>query len=625
VLKKYDEIQRWVCLSYLALLLTPLCSLTAAPNLSELAGKIVAHEEGFWRACAKPAETVTSRNLFAYALALCESRQEPERLERLFVIAEGMQDRDPKSRSYGNFWWTMRDGKVMDYNAVDFSMRGGALIRLKHGDFIPAPARQRLEQLLEFSVQGCLRHKVQPSYSNIAIMNAGNLILLGEALGKREVADEGYARLDRIFRYTQSAGIHEFDSPTYTGVDLDGLGMIEAFCQREAGRAQARALLELFWTDIALNWFPPSQKLAGAQSRTYDYLHGLGELDRQLALNGWIAAPAPTEIDTIFSAQANWRPPNKIHDQSNQFPRIVRQSWGNEWWQSRTHYLLPDITLSAASASYGGRMDMPLTVDLPGDRKSVRGYFIADGRDDPYGQKKISDGPHQKAFHLNPFWTAAQRNADALGLVIYRDKDIPTNAITLASNFVMPMDADSYWVGEQRVEFSKNKPGREKVKPGEVVTLRKGEAAVGLRVPWTRGLDGGKAQMFLIYDGNPSGAVRLAVEHAGTGERPEFNGINAGAAFWIRVGSGLKTDEEFSRWRRQFVEAGAEVEAKPSGIKLKVAGADGPVSLTANAPWSAPELIEPMPARSVLELNGEDIGRKILSTGSLQQGRQFAQ
>jgi hypothetical protein len=41
--------------------------------------------------------------------------------------------------------------------------------------------------------------------------------------------------------------------------------------------------LNLFWTDVALNWFPPAQRLAGANSRTYDCLHGLGELDRQLA------------------------------------------------------------------------------------------------------------------------------------------------------------------------------------------------------------------------------------------------------------------------------------------------------------------------------------------------------
>jgi hypothetical protein len=592
--------------------LQPLGHLAAAPILPEMAGSLAAHEEGFWRSCAKPSDSVTSRQLFAYALVLCEARQHPDRLDQLFALAEQMQDRDPQSRGYGNFWWAMRDKKVMDYNAVDFSMRGGALLWLKHRDFIPAPARQRLEKLLEFSIQGCLRHKVQPAYSNIAIMNAGDLILLGEAMGRPEVAAEGYARLDQVFRYTQAAGIHEFDSPTYTGVDLDGLGMIEAFCRRDAGRIQARSLLELFWTDIALNWFPPAQKLAGAHSRTYDFLHGLGELDRQLALNGWLAAPAATDIDTIYSLQANWHPPQKNHELSNQFPRLVRQSWGNDWWQSRTHFLLPDITLSSTASSYGGRMDMPLTVDVPGDRNSVRGYFVADGRDDPYGGKKIADGSHQKAFHLNPFWTAAQRNGDAAGLVIYRPKDIPAEATTLVSDFVMPLDADSFWIGERRVEFPKDQPCRLPVKPGEVVAFRKGGAAFALRVPWSRGLDGKRAPSDLIHDGNSVGAVRLAVEHVGPGQKPEFSGNHPGAAFWLRAASGIKTDEEFLQWVRRFASADASVEAKPDGIQLKMAGLDGPVAMTASAPWSAPKLLEPMPTRCVLELNGEDIGHKIL-------------
>jgi hypothetical protein len=261
-------------------------------------------------------------------------------------------------------------------------------------------------------------------------------------------------------------------------------------------------------------------------------------------------------------------------------------------------------------------MDMPLTVDLPGPRESVRGYFIADGRNDPYGQKKLAAGAHQKAFHLNPFWTAAQRNSNALGLVVYRDKDIPTDATTLVSNFVMPMNVDSIWIGSRRVEFSKGQPTRFEVRPEEAVSFRKGEATLGLRVPWSHALDGHPAQMFLIYDGNTFGAVRLAVEHVAAGGKPEFHGINAGAAFWLRVASGLKSDGEFSQWRQQFAAAQAGVAVAADRVELEVPGADGPVSLAAKAPWSRPESLEPAPTRLALELNGEDIGGKILSTGS---------
>ena len=67
--------------------LTAAVGRAAEVNLPELAGKIAAHEETFWKQCAKPAETVTSRDLFAYALVLAEANEHPERLSRLFTLA----------------------------------------------------------------------------------------------------------------------------------------------------------------------------------------------------------------------------------------------------------------------------------------------------------------------------------------------------------------------------------------------------------------------------------------------------------------------------------------------------------------------------------------------------------
>ena len=64
--------------------------------------------------------------------------------------------------------------------------------------------------------------------------------------------------------------------------------MIEAFAKRPRGVEQSRALLNYFWTDIALNWFAPAQRLSGTHSRSYDYLSGLGEFDKHAQLNGWL-------------------------------------------------------------------------------------------------------------------------------------------------------------------------------------------------------------------------------------------------------------------------------------------------------------------------------------------------
>ena len=567
--------------------------------------------ERTWRKTSDPSRSLTSRELFTYALALCEAGMYPERLERLFDLAEEMQVRDPDNPGYGNFYWYWQEGEVRDRNAVEFCMQGGVPLWLRHSEKILAGARDKLREMMEYSIQGCLRHRVSESYTNIALMNAENLILLGEALGKPEVADEGYQRLERICVYTWEAGIHEYCSPTYYGVDLDCLWLIEAFCQRERGREQARALLKLIWTDIALNWFPFSQRLSGARSRDYDYLRGQGHLDTQMWVSGWLPGRNRGGAGSIYPALGRWQPPDSLMEMnSDRFPRLVRQSWGIAKNQSRTNFLLADITLSSAGANYGP-MDIPLSVDLPGDREYRRCYFIPDARHDPYGKKKIPAGAHSKTLHLRPFWTAAQRRTDALGLVIYRDRDIPEGSETLESHFVMPRDTDGFWIGNRRIDMDEAKKMEITLDRDDSLVFRRGTAAVGLRIPWTRGLDGGQAQAIFVYDGNEYGAVRLTVAHHKSSgvEAPK---ANAGAAFWVRIGSGLDSDEDFRQWRQQFMSASAEVEASSQRILISIDGSDGRVVVGTEAPYSGVIALEPAPSRAVLELDGEDIGREIL-------------
>src|SRR5689334_2994517 len=119
----------------LLLVANPNRSHAALPSLPEVVSNIVAHDDGLWRSFAKPADSISSRSLFAYALDLCEARQHPDRLDRLFELAAQMQDRDPQSRSFGNFHWYWSETRVQDYNAVDFCMRAGPLLWLKHRDF----------------------------------------------------------------------------------------------------------------------------------------------------------------------------------------------------------------------------------------------------------------------------------------------------------------------------------------------------------------------------------------------------------------------------------------------------------------------------------------------------------
>ena len=557
-------------------------------------------------------ERLSTREIFTKALTLCEAHTGVDRMDSLLAIAEPLQDRDKASPTYGNFYWYSDDRQVTDRNAVDFCMQGAAPLWIRHHDTLPPAARERLKKMIAFGIDGLMGHKVKPSYTNLALMNAGNLILLGEAMERPDAAEEGYARLDRFLSAMWESGTHEYNSPTYYGVDMEDLQLMAAFAKRERGKEQARTLLEFFWRDIALNWFPAAQKMAGARSRDYDYLSGLGMLDLHLKTCGWLPVGDKEKVDSILCAFTTWHPPAELWERAvSPKPRLVESIWGSARDQVRACWRCPDVVLSAAGSGYGGRMDFPLCVDLPGPRARPRICFVPDGRHDPCGKAKILEGGsgHMKALHLSPFWAASQRRCDALGLSVYRDGDLPVDTSGMESHIVMPRDVDEFWVGGERVVFD-GRSADHALAAGQALVLRQGTAAVGIRVVWARDREGKDVSAHLVDDGNLFGVVRLTIDHRWVrGLSPSA----AGAAFWIRVGSGLDTDDAFNAWRAAFAASAVEVRADAAGIAIRVAGQDGPLSITAAPPFTVATTVEPAWPRHLLACDGVDVGRRLLS------------
>ncbi|MBI2301062.1 MAG: hypothetical protein HYU66_19295 [Armatimonadetes bacterium] len=569
----------------------------------------VESSKGLWDRISTLHPELGSRDIFSYALALCEAGLYPERVARCLQVAARMQDRDKESRGYGNFHWRWREGAVLDYNAVDFCMQDATLLWLRHRDRLATPDRDALRAVLDLAAEGCLRHQVGSAYTNICLMNAADLVFLGACLDRPEVTDEGVKRLTDFATYTWEVGIHEYNSPTYMGVDLDSLVLLSGLSPDPRAKELADILLDVFWSELAATWYEPARKLGGAHSRDYDYLHGLGYLDGHLRAAGWLTADdTPTYAKVALLAP--WTPAPRYRDVNRTYPRLVREKWGSARAEARTQLVLQDVCLSSSSAPYRD-MDVPLTVDFPGDRKSVRCYFIPDGRHDPYGKYFIPVGPHEKTLHLWPCWAAAQRGGDALGLCLYRRDDIPASSATLESHFVMPRDADGYWLGERKLELADGEPFALELPPGQAVFVRKSTAAVGVRVPWSRGLDGQPAKAAFVHDGNPYGAVRLTVAHHSYWGLKDSQAV-PGAAFWVRVAGGIRDDAAFDAFRRAFEQATAKVEDRPEQLTLTAAGVEGSVVVGVNPPWRGPYLLDPAPAKGVLEVNGEELGRPIL-------------
>jgi hypothetical protein len=138
--------------------------------------------------------------------------------------------------------------------------------------------------------------------------------------------------------------------------------------------------------------------------------------------------------------------------------------------------------------------------------------------------------------------------------------------------------------------------------------LRQGTAAVGIRLVWARTQDGRPATASLVDDGEPA-ALRLTVEH-----RADHVSTEAGAAFWVRIGTGLDAPQAFAAWRQQFEQAHpGTAEATDEGVRVDVPGEEGRLAIAAAAPYGEGGVrLLPEPARGALEIDGREIGRPLL-------------
>jgi hypothetical protein len=186
---------------------------------------------------------------------------------------------------------------------------------------------------------------------------------------------------------------------------------------------------------------------------------------------------------------------------------------------------------------------------------------------------------------------------------------------------------DAVFIGGKRTDVASTPVLLE----NNAAVLKYGKQAIGIRVPWTRDKDGQSPSAYFIDDGNKYGVIRLTVDHWGRfdmKDRPpiSYEGLEAptGAAFWVRIGSQLETEQQFMDFCSKFNSAKIE-ELRVSGadISIRIEGVDGTVAVRGTGLDNAgkqngrtntftlstePEGIE----NGILEVNGKEIGRPLL-------------
>jgi hypothetical protein len=577
--------------------------------------------ESQWERIRQRHESLSSREIFSFVLRCAEAnllsdRQWLDRVDEALATAEEMQDRDLISPSFGNFRWYYKAEKVEDFNAVEFAMEDATLIWMRHGEKLPSRLRKRLLRLMQFGAEGVKRHRVGPSYTNIYLKKTWNCLALGICLGDKGLIDLGKGMLDNWLLFTWENGISEYLSPTYYGVDLDALLLIAQLFPQIDVRKKAEGALNLFWTDIAANWFEPCKRLGGAHSRDYDYIGGRGYLDEHLRFAGWLDAPDGW-IPQAKLLICGWKPSENLRNLSTQNrPRFIYQRWGkdtNVHWAS--HYNGKKISLGVAGACYGPE-DKVLTFQFANGVNAPMGYFVMDARDDPYGKKReITPGGHAKSWHPEPFVASIHSEREAvllaaLDLTEQRFKLRVSKPVSLRSHFVIPREGVEIWVGEKthmpaesvtNLEIPLNMP----------VIARYKDTAIGIRIVYATDLDGNTPPITLVNDKNEYGVIRLTVTHSP--DVPTHG--TACTVAWLRVAEDLD-DEAFARFVKAFANATATVHTNGGEIEVKAMGEKGLLYMKANI-YTRERLLRADGLeghrKCLLCINGRDVGRELLS------------
>ena len=616
---------------------------------TEFFARAVPSAEGFVNRLVKDGQTepwpdLGVRSLMdnVYILAFADlwkadtDRQVPlEHTIPLLKLTEEMQDKDPESRTFGNLRWYWRTPEVTDLNAVEFIAAHALPVWLDARDRLPEESRVILERILQRAADGCINHKVSPDYTNIAIFNAVNLILLGEAFGRSDAIKLGNERLQAVLACFWDHGVYEFVSPTYYAPDIDTLQLGYKYVKDEQTKEIFRNLLDFFWTDLALNWYKPGLRMSGSQSRTYNYLLGVADSSRFLEFTGFVPWNVrATSVSYLNSFNADYAPSREILALVEKYPRRITQRWGAGPAQWRTTYVLDDIALGTSGAAYGRvKQNMVLTVDLadfaevPKDKDNVtllpRNYFISDGREDPYGTNRYptSSAGHEKALHMDQLWIGAQRTVDAIGVAVYPAWTLDETVMTNVQSHFVFRKPDEIFLDGKKVVLEPNVALPTDNGP---LVLRYGSRCIGIKVPWTRDRDGKSPIPCLIDDANKHGVCRFTVDHWPPNTpitRDSLGDDVPGIAMWVRVGSHLNSQEEVDVWSREFANAKVEkLDVRGNDISLHIAGVDGSLKIDGRklSGQNAVVAIEPNGPNEqnepsgILLLDGEDFGRPIL-------------
>lgn len=564
---------------------------------------------GIFSRIEKADDRLGARDLMKYVLEAAVAGESQAKIGQAIHTLREQQELRPGNPTFGNFRWYRGQPEVKDRNAVQFVGQNAMALALGHPGLLNPENETSFRAMMKDAAIGAKNQRVLPSYTNIFLMKAANLVLLGQYLQQPELSEQGRINLKEWFEYTKLNGITEYNSTTYTGVDMDCAIQLVRLSQHPRDRQFGRSILQLLWTEVAANWFEPASRLGGSHSRDYNYLLGIGSLDAQLAANGWLP-PAKPDALGAENGSREWRAPAEWTATIRPIlPREVIQRWGQGLGQTATNWVTSTYCIGTCGAGKAFD-DKVFAMQFPGDRRTPMVYYVLDGRNDPYGISREPDSNgHGKTLHLRPTLGTVQKN-DRVLLMAADDTERPKHLRPvpelrgLWSHWVFPSDA-----AVVNADGSSAAPGP--LPASQAVFIRKGGVVLGLRVLEARKEWSNETRLGvkLIRDGDANKAARITVEH-GAGAHPG-QGLVAFAAETALAAN----EAAFATFARRFSAENVRFAYAKDVAEIAVGENDRAMAVALDLAKGKILRLEgaaPFPADKILSVNGRDLWRPIV-------------
>jgi len=236
-----------------------------------------------------------------FAIALAETGESPDMVRSIVEESLRYQDLRRDSQTYGNWFWMDYLTEVLDPNAVSFMVPNYHYLVTRHRGLLGDDLADRIVEALERAGNALLAHRCQWAYGNIYLLNILSKLLIANLAGAERMYTIACIEWQEWLSHTDRFGITEFNSTTYTAVQISALEAMTEVAADEVFYRQVHRVLEYYYTETCLHYHPGSGLFAGPKSRQNTVPYSMSMLHTVLFCQLGIHQPADSPYNANYA------------------------------------------------------------------------------------------------------------------------------------------------------------------------------------------------------------------------------------------------------------------------------------------------------------------------------------